>query len=63
MRWDAKNAGIKRRKRGGRSAESARYVAPVIGRVVGVDKELEERNDGQRKLKSYVPFFQYIAKG
>ena len=44
-------------------AESARYVAPVIGRVVGDDKELEERDDGQRKLKSYVPFFQYIAKG
>lgn len=44
-------------------AKSARCVAPAIGRIVRVDTELEERDEGHRKIKSYVPVFQYIVNG
>lgn len=42
-------------------AKSARCVAPAMGRIVRVDVELEEKGDGHRKHKSYVPVFQYIV--
>jgi len=43
--------------------KGARCVAPAIGRVVRVNTELEEKDEGHRKKKSYIPVFQYIVNG
>ncbi len=43
--------------------KSNRCVAPAIGRVVRVNTELEERDEGHRKIKHYVPVFQYSVNG
>jgi len=43
--------------------KAARCVAPAIGRVVRVDVDMEEKDEGHRKKKSYIPVFQYIVNG
>ena len=43
--------------------KAGRCCAPAMGRIVRVEEELDQTDEGNHRKKNYTPFFQYIVNG